>query len=84
MQIETIGKYQLHLIAHEVAASRWDPFITIMKFDDAAQDFVCVLEKHHVGTPQASYEAAIEAAREAGTAFMRSGMDPATVDSKTG
>lgn len=84
MQIETIGKYQLHFIAHETAASRWDPFVTIMKFDDAAQNFVCVLDKHHVGTPQASYEAAIEAARVAGNAFMRSGGDPAAVGIKTG
>lgn len=84
MQIETIGKYQLHLIAHEVGPSRWDPFVTVMKFDDAVQDFVCVLEKHHAGTARASYEDAIEVARETGTNFMRSGMDRDAVGSKTG
>lgn len=84
MQIETIGKYQLHLIAHESGPSQWDPFVTVMKFDEAAQDFVCVLEKHHVGAPCPSYEAAIEAARRAGNEFMHSGGHPATIGSNTG
>jgi len=72
MQIETIDKYQLHLIAHELPAPRkWDPFFTILKFDDAIQDFTCVLEKHHVSNhPYDSYEAAIEAARSAATAWI--------------
>lgn len=83
MQIETIGKYQLHLIAHEIGPSRWDPFVTIMKFDEDAQDFVCALEKHHVGAPCSSYEAAIEEARQAGTAVIRSGMEKWPVGSKT-
>jgi len=83
MQIETIGQYQLHLIAHESGPSQWDPFVTVMKFDAAVQDFVCVLEKHHAGPPCASYEAAIETARRAGAEFMRSGMNPASVGGKT-
>ncbi len=81
MQIETIGKFQLHLIALEIADTCWDPFVTIMKFDDSAQDFVCVLEKHHAGDPQASYEEAIEVAREAGTNYMHSDQSPDAVGS---
>lgn len=73
MQIETIGKYQLHLLAHELPGGReWDPFVTILKFDDAAGDFRCVVEKRRASeTPAPSYEAAIEAARRAGTALMQ-------------
>jgi len=74
MQIETIGKYQLHLIAHELPGkARWDPFITILRFDDESQDFKCVLEKRHAGEPCASYEEAIELGRRVGTAMLESG-----------
>jgi hypothetical protein len=75
MQIETIGNYQLHLIAQEISASgRWDPFLTIMKFDDETQDFRCVLEKRHVvGEAYDDYNDAIEAARRAGNALIASG-----------
>lgn len=75
MQIETVGKYQLHLIAHELSDSgRWDPFISIFKFDDDSQDFKCVLEKRHA-SEQAydDYEEAIDAARRAGTSIIESG-----------
>lgn len=83
MQIETIGKYRLHLLAHEMQGPSWDPFVTVLRFDDEAQDFVCELEKHQVGAGCASYEAAIEAARRAGTAYIRSGHADETVGSKT-
>lgn len=75
MQIETIGKYQLHLIAHELSDSgKWDPFVAIFKFDDAANDFKCVQEKRHAANePLASYGEAIDAARRAGTALIESG-----------
>ena len=75
MQIETIGKYQLHLIAHELPGiGKWDPFVTVMLFDDDKQDFKCVLDKRHAADhPFPSYEEAIEAARRAGTAFIESG-----------
>lgn len=74
MQIETLGKYQLHLVAHEVASGRWDPFITILKFDDERQDFKCVLDKRRAADHEYDdYEAAIEAARRAGTALIESG-----------
>lgn len=75
MQIETVGKYQLHLIAHELSDSgRWDPFVAIFKFDDDSQDFKCVLDKQRA-SEQAydDYEEAIEAARRAGTALLESG-----------
>lgn len=75
MQIETIGKYQLHLVAHEVAGGgRWDPFVTILKFDDEVQDFRCVLEKQHAAPePLATYEEAVDAARRVGTALIEEG-----------
>jgi len=75
MQIETIGKYQLHLIAHELpGAGKWDPFVTIMRFDDEAQDFKCVVDKRRAGDqPYPSYEEAIDAARRAGSALIQSG-----------
>lgn len=74
MQIETIGKYQLHLVAHEVSSGRWDPFITILKFDDENQDFKCVLDKRRAADHEYDdYEAAIDAARRAGTALIESG-----------
>ena len=75
MLIETIGKYQLHLVAHELPdQGQWDPFITILRFDDDQQDFRCVLEKRRVGNkPCSSYEAAIDVARRAGTAIIESG-----------
>lgn len=73
MQIETIGKYQLHLIAHELPGGRqWDPFVTILKFDDAAGDFQCVVGKRRASeTPAPTYEEAIELARRAGTALLQ-------------
>lgn len=75
MQIETVGQYQLHFIAHELpGGGTWDPFVSIFKFDEVADDFRCVLEKHHVeGAPYDSYEAAIEAARRAGNHFLNAG-----------
>lgn len=75
MAIETIGKYQLHLTAYELPGTgRWDPFVTIERFDDARGDFVCVVERHHAaGGPLASHDAAIEAAREEGTRLIASG-----------
>jgi hypothetical protein len=73
MQIETIGKYQLHLIAHEMSDGRWDPFVAIFRFDDAAQDFRCVQAKQRAATePCSSYAEAMDAARRTGTALMRS------------
>ncbi|KIF80700.1 hypothetical protein [Noviherbaspirillum autotrophicum] len=75
MQIETIGKYQLHLIAHELPGTRgWHPYVSIHKFDDAAQDFICVLDKHHAGDEALpSYDEAIDMARRVGTALLEKG-----------
>lgn len=75
MQIETIGKYQLQLIAHELPGQgQWDPFIIILRFDDEQQDFKCVLEKRRAGNePCPTYEAAIDVARRTGTAIIESG-----------
>ncbi|NEX59644.1 hypothetical protein [Noviherbaspirillum galbum] len=73
MQIENVGPYQLHLIAHELSApNTWDPFVEIYRFDEAMQDFRCVQEKQRASAePCASYEEAIERAREAGNALVR-------------
>ncbi|MGE5650237.1 hypothetical protein [Noviherbaspirillum sp. UKPF54] len=75
MQIETVGKYQLHLIAHELSGTRgWDAYVSIHKFDDAAQDFKCVLDKHHAGDePLPSYEEAIDMARRVGNTLLEKG-----------
>lgn len=72
MQIETIGKYQLHFIAHELAESgKWDSFVSIFKFDEDRQDFSCVMEKRRAAdTPFSSYDDAIEAARLTGNALL--------------
>ena len=79
MQIETVGKYQLHLFAYELPESRgWDPFVSILRFDDEAGDFRCILERHHASeTPSATYDAAIDEARRAGNALIKSGRFPA-------
>jgi hypothetical protein len=75
MQIETIGKYQLHLIAHEVAGGKsWDPFVTILEFDDQTQDFRCVVEKRRASDePLADYEDAIKVASRFGNALIEAG-----------
>ena len=75
MAIETIGHYQRHLIAYEVGETGlWDPFVTIFRFDENAGDFKCVLEKHRASEqPLSSHDAAIDAARQVGTALVESG-----------
>lgn len=72
--IETVGNYQLHLFAYELESGLWDPFVTILRFDDAQQDFVVVLEKHHASNGAfATYEEAVSEARRAGTAMIEQG-----------
>ena len=74
MQIETLGHFQLHLIAHELPGNKWDPFVAIFKFDEKAQDFKCIHEKRRAAAePLPSYEEAIEAARRAGNALIEQG-----------
>ncbi|HJV85939.1 MAG TPA: hypothetical protein VJ698_10720 [Noviherbaspirillum sp.] len=73
MQIETVGKYQLHLIAHEVPGG-WDPYVSVYEFDDEVQDFRCVLEKHHASAQAiADYDDALEVARRTGNRFLETG-----------
>jgi hypothetical protein len=72
MAIETVGKFQLHLIAYELPGSgKWDPFVTIHKFEDEIQDFICIVEKYHA-SDQAfeTYDEAIAEARRAGNALI--------------
>jgi hypothetical protein len=72
MQIETVGKFQLHLIAHELPGQKkWDPFVSIFRFDETRQDFVCVVDKHHVPGDHLSYEDAISAAVKMGNTLIR-------------
>lgn len=75
MQVETIGKYQLHLIARELPGTGgWDPFVDIFQFDDEIGDFKCVVEKYHAADKGlASYEEAIDCARRAGNTFIKKG-----------
>jgi hypothetical protein len=73
MQIETVGNYQLHLVAHELPDGRWDPFVAVFEFDNAAQDFKCIQEKQRAGNePSPSYSEAIEIARRVGNALLPS------------
>ncbi|HEY8606658.1 MAG TPA: hypothetical protein VIM12_06055 [Noviherbaspirillum sp.] len=71
MQIETVGQYQLHLIAHELPAGGWDPFVSIYRFDSRADNFQCVLDKRHVEGRFESYEDAIDAAVRAGNTLIK-------------
>lgn len=72
MQIETVGHFQLHLIAIELSGNKWDPFVSIFKFDEDAQDFKCVHEKQRAAEePLDSYEEAIDAARRTGNALLK-------------
>lgn len=74
MQIETLGQYQLHLIALELSSGKWDPFVAVFKFDENAQDFICVYEKQRASEePLSSYDEAIEAARRTGNALLKQG-----------
>jgi len=74
MAIETIDDYQLHLVAYELPSGGWDPFVTILKFDEAADDFRCVAEKLHASdAPLPTHGEAIEVARRAGTAWIETG-----------
>lgn len=75
MAIETIGKYQLHLIAQEASASQgWDPYVSIDKFDEDKQDFLRVVEKYPASAqPLATYGEAIEQARRVGNTLVAEG-----------
>jgi hypothetical protein len=75
MATETIGKYQLHLIAYELPGSGgWEPYLSIDRFDDDAQDFTCLVEKYRVSDePFASYSEAIEEARRVGNTLIKTG-----------
>jgi hypothetical protein len=75
MAIETIGHYQIHLFAYELPGSgQWDPFVTILRFDEQAQDFKCILEKHHASEQAfATYDEALDEARRVGTALIEAG-----------
>lgn len=71
MQIETVGHFQLHLIAHELPSGKWDPFVSIFKFDESVQDFKCVYERHRASEePLGSYDEAIDVAQRAGNALL--------------
>jgi hypothetical protein len=72
--IETVGQYQLHLVAYELSSGKWDPFVSIHKFDEVAQDFVCIVDKHHASFDAFNtYDEAIEAARRSGNSIIGNG-----------
>jgi hypothetical protein len=52
-------------------SGKWDPFVTIHKFEDEIQDFICIVEKYHA-SDQAfeTYDEAIAEARRAGNALI--------------
>jgi hypothetical protein len=70
---ETIGKYQLHLFALQSSRNgQWVPYLTIHRFDDASENFECMLEKQRVSDNNefANEAQAIEEARRAGNAWV--------------
>lgn len=76
MAKETIGRYQLHLIARQVSGSgKWAPYLVIERFDDSAGDFKLVLETQRVAGDAEfdTEEAAEEAARQHGNILVREG-----------
>lgn len=65
MTVETIGDYQVHLIARPISSSGpWAPYVVIEKFDEKLGDFACVMEKHRVGDERV-FETEDEAIEEA-------------------
>lgn len=71
--IETIGKYQLHLYALQSSdRGTWIPYLTVHRFNDATENFDCILEKLRVSDNNvfASEAQAIEEARRAGNAWI--------------
>jgi hypothetical protein len=74
--IETIGKYQVHLLGREVSGDgKWAPYLKIEKFDDDAQDFKCIIEKRRVAGEDVfvSEEEAENVAREFANMFIETG-----------
>jgi hypothetical protein len=70
---ETVGKYQLHLLALQSSErGQWIPYLTIHRFDDTTENFECVLEKRRVSDSNvfASETQAIDEARRAGNAWI--------------
>lgn len=76
MAIETIGKFQLHLIAYQLPENdQWAPYLMVHRFDEGSDRFECIVERRRVmgDTVFPTYEDAIEAARRAGKALIESG-----------
>lgn len=76
MAVETLGKYQLEFEPFELSGThRWVAYLSIHKFDDAMQDFVCVVKERRIATEGgfASAAEAVEEARRVGNALIRAG-----------
>lgn len=65
MAVETLGKYQLEFDPFELSGThRWVAYLSIHKFDDALQDFVCVVKEQRIAG-EGGFTSAAEAAEEA-------------------
>jgi hypothetical protein len=76
MQIEHFGKFRVDLIPFELSGERrWASYLAVHKFDEQAQDFVCVMEKQRVAGDAvfASSEEAIDAARRIANDLIEAG-----------
>lgn len=77
MAFETLGKYQLEFEPFELSGThRWVAYLSIHKFDDALQDFVCVVKEQRIAAEGgfASAAEAVEEARRVGNALIRAGL----------
>jgi hypothetical protein len=80
MAIETVGKYQIHLMAMPSDGNaKYAPYVTISRFDDEAQDFRVVVEKARAAGDHLydTENQAEEAAREYANFLIEQGLNHA-------
>ena len=76
MAVETLGKYQLEFEPFELSGTHlWVAYLSIYKFDDALQDFVCLVKERRIAAEGgfASAAEAVEEARRIGNALIKAG-----------
>ncbi|TFV88680.1 hypothetical protein E4K72_21880 [Oxalobacteraceae bacterium OM1] len=76
MSVETIGNFQVHLAAERAAGTQqFASYVTIARFDQAAQDFLTVIDRARCGGEAVfdTEEEAEEAARRYANEMIASG-----------